>query len=154
MFCDLAGIEMVHVPYRGAGPAMSDVLGGQVTVTFDVLLTTADHIREGRLRALAVTAAHRSAALPEVPTLAESGFPSFDAVGWNGLFLPAHAPAPIVARLAREVRAALYRPEVRAQVERQGAEVVGSSPEDFARFVRAEIARWGEVVRRAGIKVE
>jgi tripartite-type tricarboxylate transporter receptor subunit TctC len=154
MFCELAGIAMVHVPYRGAGPAMSDLLGGQVTVTFDVLLTTADHIREGRLRALAVTAAHRSLALPDVPTLAESGFPDFDAVGWNGLFLPPHTPPAIVARLAYEVRAALYRPDVKAQVERQGAEVVGSEPETFARFVRAEVVRWAEVVRRNGVTVE
>lgn len=154
MFCGLAGIDMVHVPYRGASPAMSDLLGGQVTVTFDVLLTTADHIREGRLRALAVTAAHRSLALPDVPTLAESGFSHFDAVGWNGLFLHAHTPAAVVARLAQEVRAALHRPDVKAQVERQGAEVVGSSPEAFARFVRAEIVRWAEVVHHHGIKVE
>jgi tripartite-type tricarboxylate transporter receptor subunit TctC len=154
LFCELAGIDMVHVPYRGAGPAMSDLLGGQVTITFDVLLTTADHIRERRLRPLAVTAAHRSPALREVPTLAESGFSGFDAVGWNGLFLPANTPPAVLARLGQEVHAALYRPEVKAQVERQGAEVVGSSPEDFARFVRAEIARWGEVVRRNGIRVE
>ncbi len=154
MFCGLAGIDMVHIPYRGAGPALSDLLSGQVLVTFDVLLTTADHIREGRLRALAVTAAHRSMALPDIPTLAESGFPDFNAVGWNGLFLPAHTPAPVVARLGQEVRAALYRPDVKAQVERQGAEVAGSSPESFAHFVRAEIVRWAEVVRSHGIKVE
>lgn len=154
LFCDQAGLDMVHVPYRGAGPAMSDLLGGQVTVTFDVLLTTADHIREGRLRALAVTSAHRSPALPEVPTLAESGFPDFDAVGWNGLFLPARTPPGIVRRLAHDVHAALVQPEVKAQVERQGAEVVGSSPEEFARFVRTETARWRDVVRSARVKVE
>ncbi len=154
LFRDMAGVDIVHVPYRGAGPAMSDLLGGQVALTFDVLLTTADHIREGRLRALAVTGATRSAAMPEVPTLAESGFPGYDAVGWNGLFLPARTPRAVVDRLAREVRSALQRPEVQQQVERQGAEVVGNDPAEFGRFVRSEMARWRDVIRRTGVRVE
>jgi tripartite-type tricarboxylate transporter receptor subunit TctC len=154
LFRDMAEIDIVHVPYRGAGPAMADVIGGQVSLTFDVLLTTADHIRDGRLRALAVTSAARSAAMPEIPTLAESGFPGTDAVGWNGLFLPARTPPAAVERLAAEARAALLRPEVRAQVERQGAEVVASEPDAFGRFVRGEIARWRDVIRRTGVKVE
>jgi tripartite-type tricarboxylate transporter receptor subunit TctC len=154
LFRDMAGVDVVHVPYRGAGPAMADVIGGQVSLTFDVLLTTADHVRDGRLRALAVTSAARSAAMPDIPTVAESGFPGYEAVGWNGLFLPARTPSAAVERLAAEARAALGRPEVRAQVERQGAEVVASAPDAFARLVAAELARWRDVIRRTGVKVE
>jgi len=155
LFRDMAGgLDMVNVPYRGAGPATSDMIGGQVSLTFDVLLTMADHIRDGRLRALAVTSAQRSAAMPDIPTLAESGLPGYDAVGWNGLFLPARTPPAVVERLSTEARAALLRPEVKAQVERQGAEVVASTPDQFGRFVRTEIARWRDVIQRTGVRAE
>ena len=155
LFRDMAGrLDMVNVPYRGAGPATADMIGGQVNLTFDVLLTMADHIRGGRLRALAVTSARRSAAMPDIPTLAESGLPGYDAVGWNGLFVSSRTPPEIVARLSAEARAALNRPEVKAQVERQGAEVVASTPDQFGQFVRAEIARWREVIQRTGVRAE
>jgi tripartite-type tricarboxylate transporter receptor subunit TctC len=154
LFRDSAGrLDALHVPYRGAGPAVADMLAGRVDFTFDVLLTMADHIREGRLRALAVTGSARSPAMPEVPTLAET-LPGYEAVGWNGLFLPARTPAPVAARLADESRAALRRPEVRDQVARQGADAVGNAPEEFGRFVQAELARWRGVIQRTGVRAE
>lgn len=135
LFKEMAGVDIVHVPYRGAGPAMVALLGGQVSMTFDVVLTTLEHIRAGRLRALAVTGARRSPVLPEVPTLQEAGLAGYDAVGWNGVFLPAGTPSAIRQRLAEAIRRALHRPEVRERIEQQGAEVVASRPEEFAAFV-------------------
>lgn len=154
VFREQAGIELVHIPYRGAGPQVTATLAGEVSMTMDVVLTTLSHIRGGGLRALAVTGAARSAVLPEVPTLAEAGLPGYEAVGWNGVFVPAGTPPETVARLAEGLRGALARPIVRERIEQQGAEVVGSSPEDFARFVGAELTRWRAVVARVGATAE
>jgi tripartite-type tricarboxylate transporter receptor subunit TctC len=142
-----AGIDIVAVQYKGSTPAMSDVLGGHVPFTFDVILTTMPHIRSGKLRPLAVTSAQRSPLLPEVPTIAEQGFPGYDAVGWNGLYVPAGTPQAVVERLNREANAVLASPEVRDRVASMGASVAGGTPEQFAQFMRAEAAKWGKLIR-------
>jgi tripartite-type tricarboxylate transporter receptor subunit TctC len=142
-----AEIDIVAVQYKGSTPAMNDVLGGHVPIIFDVILTTMPNIRSGRLRPLAVTSAQRSPLLPEVPTIAEQGFPGYDAVGWNGLFAPARTPQAIVERLNREVNAVLALPEVRDRVASMGASVVGGTPEQFAELMRGEAAKWGKLIR-------
>jgi tripartite-type tricarboxylate transporter receptor subunit TctC len=142
-----AGIDVVAIQYKGSTPAMNDVLGGHVPFTFDVILTTMPHIRSGKLRPLAVTSARRSPLLPEVPTVAEQGFPGYDAVGWNGLFAPAKTPQAIVERLNREVNAVLALPEVRDRIASMGASVVGGTPEQFAELMRTETAKWGKLIR-------
>jgi len=154
LFKTKSRLDLVHVPYRGAGPAMADLVAGQVSMTFDVLLTTLTHIQAGSLRPLAVTSARRAAVLPDVPTLAEAGIKDYDAVGWNGVFLPAATPPEIVARLAKEIRAILNEPAVKSRITEQGAEVVASSPDEFAGFVRDEIARWAEVVRATNTRID
>ena len=141
-----AGID-VAIQYKGSTPAMNDVLGGHVPFTFDVILTTMPHIRSGKLRPLAVTSARRSPLLPEVPTVAEQGFPGYDAVGWNGLYAPAKTPQAIVERLNREVNAVLALPEVRDRVASLGASVVGGTPEQFAQFMHDEATKWGRLIR-------
>lgn len=151
LFKSMAEVDIKHVPYRGAGPAMNDLVGGHVSMTFDVLLTTLPQIQAGNVRPLAVTSGKRSAVLPDVPTLNEAGLKGYDAVGWNGVFVRAGTPAPIVDRLATEIRRILQDPEIRTKVSEQGAEVVASTPEEFAKFVREEIERWRAVVKATGV---
>lgn len=154
LFASLADVSMVPVHYKGAAPAMNDVIGGHVPFTFDVVLTTFSQIKAGKLKALAVTGKARSPVLPDVPTIAESGFPGYDAVGWNGLFAPAGTPREIVARLASESSALLSRPEIRERIAAQGADVVGGTPEQFAAFIRAETAKWKQVIVKANITAD
>jgi tripartite-type tricarboxylate transporter receptor subunit TctC len=142
-----AGIDIVAVQYKGSTPAMHDVLGGHVPFIFDVILTTMPHIRSGKLRPLAVTSAQRSPLLPDVATVAEQGFPGYDAVGWNGLYAPARTPQAVVEQLNREVNAVLAQPELRERVAALGASVIGGTPEQFARFMRGEAAKWGQLIR-------
>jgi tripartite-type tricarboxylate transporter receptor subunit TctC len=130
---------------------MNDVMGGHVPFTFDVVLTTLSQVKAGKLKALAVTSERRSPALPEVPTIAESGFPGYNAVGWNGLFVPAGTPREVVARLAAEVTAILNRPEIREKIAAQGADVVGGTPEQFAAFIRADSAKWAQLIKKQNI---
>ncbi len=151
LFASLADAQFVPVHYKGAAPAMNDVMGGHVPFTFDVVLTTLNQIKAGKLKALAVTSERRSPALPDVPTIAESGFPGYNAVGWNGLFAPANTPREIVARIASEVSAILNRPEVREKIASQGADVVGGSPEQFAAFIRADSTKWAQLIRKQNI---
>lgn len=146
-----AGINTRHVPYRGSAPAFTDLLSGQVHYVFDALAIAQPHLEAGRLRALATTGPRRIAALPNVPTANET-LPRFEVLNWYGMVVPAGTPAPIVVRLQREVARALRDDEVRARAEQLGLELVGSPPEDFAAFQRREIAKWGEVIRAAGIK--
>ena len=151
LFAALADVHMVAVHYKGAAPAMNDVMGGHVPLTFDVVLTTLGQIKAGKLKALAVTSERRSPALPEVPTIAESGFPGYNAVGWNGLFAPAGTPRETVARLATEVSAILNRPEVREKIAAQGADVAGGTPEQFAAFIRADSSKWTQLIKKQNI---
>lgn len=147
------GFRMRHVPYRGVAPALTDVLRGEVTMTFAQLSTAKPMIEAGQLRALGVASRERSAALPDVPTVAEAaGIPGFEAVSWYALMAPAQTPAPVLARLHRDVVALLRLPELRAALEAQGAKPVGNSPAELAAIIAADGARWAKVVREANIK--
>jgi tripartite-type tricarboxylate transporter receptor subunit TctC len=148
-----AGIRAVHVPYRGSAPAFTDLISGQVQYVFDALAIAQPHIEAGRIRPIAVTGPQRLAALPEVP-LANETLPSFEVVNWYGMVVRAGTPKEIVARLHHEVAHALQLPDVAEQSAKLGLDLVGSTPEAFGAFQRAEIAKWGEVIRTAGIKAE
>ena len=149
-----ANIDLIHVPYKGAAPAQADLLGGQVQMAFQTALSAVPHLQSGQLRAIAVAANKRLAQLPDVPTMAEAGLPDFEVSSWNGLFAPAKTPPEIIARLHREAVKALALPDVRAKLLAEGAEPVGSAPEEFAAYIRAEIDKWGRVVRASGARVD
>jgi len=155
-----AGIQMTHVPFRGAGPMMAEVMAGRVEVAVDNLPSAVGHIRDGRLRALAVTTRERTPALPDVPTTAEEGLPGVEATAWFGIQAPARTPRPIVERLGAEIDAVVGEPATWARLAELGGLKPGltpdggTSPAAFAAFVRSEIARWGDVVRRSGATVE
>ncbi|WP_198373440.1 Bug family tripartite tricarboxylate transporter substrate binding protein [Roseomonas rosulenta] len=154
VFAQRAGVAFTHVPYRGGGPAVVDVVAGHVEALFVTLPAAIEHIRGGRLRAIAVTGAERSPALPEVPTVAEAAFPGFEVVTWQGILAPAGTPGVAVARLAAELAGVLALPEVAGDLARQGFTVTAHGPDRFATLVREEAARWPEVVRRAGARLE
>jgi tripartite-type tricarboxylate transporter receptor subunit TctC len=154
VFAQAAGVGFTHVPYRGGGPAVLDVVAGHVEALFVTLPAAIEHIRGGRLRAIAVTSARRSAALPEVPSVAEAAFPGFDVVTWQGILAPAGTPGAAVARLAGELSAVLALPDLAADLSRQGFTVTAQGPDRFAALVREEAARWPEVVRRAEARLE
>jgi tripartite-type tricarboxylate transporter receptor subunit TctC len=152
MLKSMAGIDLVHIPYKGTTPAVTDLIGGQVSAMFVNTLTAKPHVDSGRLRALAVTGAKRSGALPGVPTVAESGVPGYLAVQWYGLLAPAGTPDAIVARIHDEAVKALQTEEVRQKLAADGAEPVGSSPAEFARLIRDELEKWTRVARAAKIE--
>jgi tripartite-type tricarboxylate transporter receptor subunit TctC len=154
LFNMMAKVNMVHVPYKGAGPAITDLIGGQVQVSFASMLSAITHARAGRLRAIAVTGAKRSAALPELPTVAESGLPGFESGSWQGFFAPAGTSAAIRARLHREVVEVVHLPDVVAQLAKDGSEPVGSTPEALAKHVAGELAKWARVARDAQMHVQ
>ncbi len=154
LFKSMAGIDMVHIPYKGTSPGVVDLLAGQVSVMAPNLLTALPHIKAGKLRALAVTSAKRSEGLPEVPTIAESGLPGYDSTQWYGVLAPAGTSRGIVARLHGEIVRALRAPEVMQRLAADGAEPVGSSPEEFAAFIKSEIDKWARVASAAGIRAE
>jgi tripartite-type tricarboxylate transporter receptor subunit TctC len=149
-----AGVKLSHVPYKGAAQALSDTLGGQVQSFMSSVPSALAHVKSGRLRAIAVTSARRSPELPAVPTIAESGYPGFEANTWYGLLVPAGTPAPIIALLNAEVNRVLATPEVRARLASEGGDTLGGSPERFAAFLAAEHAKWGRVVRESGARVD
>jgi tripartite-type tricarboxylate transporter receptor subunit TctC len=149
-----AGVKLSHVPYKGAAQALSDTLGGQVQSFMSSVPSALAHVKGGRLRALAVTSAKRSPELPAVPTIAESGYPGFEANTWYGLLVPAGTPAQIIALLNTEVNRVLATPEVRGRLASEGGETLGGPPERFAAFLAAEHAKWGRVVRESGAKVD
>jgi len=147
-------VNILHIPYKGGAPAITDLVAGQIPMMFDNVPPLLPHVRSGRIRALAVTSLARIQVLPDVPTLHELGLKDFDAVGWNGLLAPAGTPREIVNRLNAEVVRALRIPEVRDQLTSQGADIVGNSPDQFAAWIRAEVKKWAEVVRLSGAKVD
>jgi tripartite-type tricarboxylate transporter receptor subunit TctC len=149
-----SGIRVLEVPYKSVGAEMPDLLSGQVTAGFLVPNTVGGPIKSGKLRALAVAGPQRLAVLPEVPTTAEAGLPGVEAIAWNGVFVPAGTPRPVIAVLHRELVRAFNASDVREQVANTGSYIAGDSPEEFAAFVRAEVAKWGRVIRNAGIKVQ
>jgi tripartite-type tricarboxylate transporter receptor subunit TctC len=150
----MAGIDMVHVPYKSAVAASVDIIGGRVAMMFDNLPTAVPHVKAGRLRALAVTGATRSPSLPDVPTMIESGLEGFVLTPWWGVFAPARTPREIVLKLNRDIVAVLKTGEVRASFAAQGADIVANSAEDFARYVKTEMSRWGKIVKDSGAKAD
>ena len=154
LFMMTAGIRMVHVPYKGGAPATTDLLSGQVAVMFNNVITAVPHVKNGRLRALAVTTLARSPALPEAPTVAESGYPGFESNSWQGIVTRAGTPGPVVARLNSEAVKVLQLPEVRNPIISQGNDIVASSPEAFLAHIRSEMDKWGKVIKAAGVNGE
>ncbi len=154
LFKTMTGIDMEHIPYKGRATAIPDLLGGRVTMMFDNMPSSLQLVREGKLRALGVTSAKRSPAAPEIPTIAEQGLPSFEAVSWFALFAPAGTPKPIVEKLQAEVKKILATPEVGKRLAESGLDAVGSSADELAAYQRTEIAKWAKVVKDSGAKVE
>jgi len=148
----LAGIKITHVPYKGSGQAVTDLLGGHVQIMFSGFSSTLHHIKAGKLRALAVTGAKRSAALAEVPTIAEQGFPGVEATAWYGVLAPAGTPKPVIARLHDELVTILKLPDVTQRLSGLGFEIVGSTPEAFGAYIRSETTKWEKVVKASGAK--
>jgi tripartite-type tricarboxylate transporter receptor subunit TctC len=154
-FKALAGVDIVHVPYKGVAPALIDLLGGQVQMSFDVLASfQLQNLQSGKLRALAVAGPRRIAQLPEMPTMAEAGLPGFEVTAWFGVVAPAATPAEVVARLNAETRKAVASAEMRETISAQGFEPSSNSPQEFAGLIRSEMARWEKVVKTSGFKVE
>jgi tripartite-type tricarboxylate transporter receptor subunit TctC len=150
----MAGVDIVHVPYKGSAPARADLLAGQVEMMFESAIGVLPFVQAGRLRALGVSGAQRSPALPDVPTLAEAGVAGYEASGWLGILAPAGTPPGIVASLNADLNAVLRQADMSAQLARNGADVAGGPPDQFAAFVAAEIAKWAKVVRATGLKAE
>jgi tripartite-type tricarboxylate transporter receptor subunit TctC len=153
LFKMMAGINMIHVPYRGGGPALTDLLGGQVQVMFPTTVSSIEYIRAGRLRALAVNSATRSDALPDVPTVGEF-LPGYEASGWSGIGAPRNTPAKIVDKLNTEINATLADPNMKARLADLGGDVLALSPADFGKLIADETEKWGKVIRAANIKPE
>ena len=153
LFKSMAGVDLLHVPYKGSGLAMPDVIAGRVSMMFDNMPGAMPHIRAGTLRAIAVTGLGRSSALPEVPTVAESGVPGYESLSWSGIAVPAGTPRDVVARLNREINAILAAPEMRQKLADQGAEAVGGTPEAFAEHAKRERDKWSRVIREASIAI-
>ena len=150
----MAGIDIVHVPYKGGPPATMAVLGGEMSMHFSSVSALHTHIRSGKLKALGMTAARRSSLLPEVPTVAEAGLPGFEMLSWFGLLAPAGTPQAIISRLNAETIKALSTSDMKSAVAAQGSEVMSGSPEQFADYIKVEIARIGKIAKTAGIKAE
>jgi tripartite-type tricarboxylate transporter receptor subunit TctC len=150
----MAGVDMQHIPYKGAGPALNDVIGNQVPIMFDNLPSSSSHIKAGTLRALAVTTAKRAPSFPDIPTIAESGIPGYETYTWNALFAPANTPADVVARLNISANKALGDPAVAERMKEFSATIVGSTPEELGAHVKAELAKWKPVVDGAHIQME
>jgi tripartite-type tricarboxylate transporter receptor subunit TctC len=154
LFRIMAGINVVHIPFKGGGPAMADVIAGNTQICLGSLLQVIPHIQSGRLKALGVGGIKRSSALPNVPTIAEAGVPGYDASNWWGLLVPAKTPPAVVERLRREIALILANPEVRKKFESQGAETVKVNGEAFGKHIKTEMVKWQKVVKEAGIKAE
>jgi len=154
LFTMMSGTDISHIPYKGAAPAVTDVIGGHAHMTFAPIAAVVAPIKSGRMRALAVTVATRSTLFPELPTIAEAGVPGYDASGWNAMLAPRAVPRDIIAKIHQTLVESLRTPRVKEIMASSGAEAVGNSPEEFARFLQSEIVKWGKVVKAAGIKGE
>ena len=154
LFKSLTRTNLTHVPYKGTGPALTDVIGGQVQVMFANLTSAVPAMKTGRLLGLAVTGEKRAATLPQLPTVIEAGVPGYVVISWFGVLAPARTPGPILTRLHAELERAMHAADVRGRLEADGAEPIATSPEQFSAFIKAEIAKWARVVREAGIQVE
>lgn len=151
---NMANIFMVHIPYRGSAPALTDVMAGQVDVMFDPIASTGPFIKAGKLRALAISTSKRSPAMPDLPTVAESGLPGYEAVPWLGLVAPVGTPSAIVDRLNKEVTAIMEEPEMKERLRGWGLDPVGNSPAAFGSFIGSEVTKWGRVIKQANITAE
>ncbi len=149
-----AGLDLIHVPYKGAAPALNDLLSGQVQMSFQTALSAIPHLKGGKLQVLGVASKKRMNSMPNVPTMAEAGLPDFEVSSWNGLFAPAKTPAPIVAALYHATIKALNSQDIRDKMDAQGAEPVGSSPEEFRLFIKNEIDKWEQVIIKSGAKFD
>ncbi len=154
LFNKMAGVTMTHVPYKGVPPAIADVMGGQVTLMFASSTIVAPQIKAGKLKGLGVTSQKRLPMFPDLPTISEAGLPGFEATTWTGLMAPAKTPPAVIAKVHREVVATLNKPEVRAQLEGQGFEVVASTPEEMQALIREDIDKWGGLFKSLGTKVQ
>jgi tripartite-type tricarboxylate transporter receptor subunit TctC len=154
LFKVMTGVQMTHIPYKGSAPALTDLVGGQVQLMFDNLPSSLAFIKAGKLRALAVTSAQRSPALPDVPTVAESGVSGFEASSWFGLLAPAGTPRDVVTKINADTQKWLASPDAKDKLAAQGAAAAGGSPEDFAKHIEAETAKWARVVKESGARVE
>jgi tripartite-type tricarboxylate transporter receptor subunit TctC len=154
LFESAAKVDMVHVPYKGGGPALNDVIGGQVPLFFGNLASTLQHVQSGKLRALAVTSAKRSAILPDVPTLSESGLKGTEIYEWNAIFVPANTPEPITNKLNLAFQQALDAPDVKARILQLGGEIQKSNPEQSQKFIEQQVALWGRVIKERNITIE
>jgi tripartite-type tricarboxylate transporter receptor subunit TctC len=150
----MARINIVHVPYKSAAASITDLLGGQVQMSFQFTPTALPHVKTGKLRALGVSGAKRSVSAPELPTIAESGLPGFEVIGWNGVHVPRGTPKAIVERINAEILRVLKEPDVQERMTVAGLDAAGNTPEAFAAFVKADLARWAKVIREAGIQPE
>lgn len=148
------GTQFVHVPYKGSGPAIQDVIGGQVDMMFDTTVVAGPHIQSGKLRAIAVSSAKRLDSMPDVPTIAESGVPDFEVVSWQGIFVPAGVPKPIIDRLHAEIMKILQTTEMQDRLKSLGMQPSSRTPEQVAAFQKAEVEKWAQVIKAAGIKLE
>ena len=154
LFATMAGIKMNHIPYKGSAPALTDVMGGQASLMFDTMLSAMPQVKNGKLRAIAVTSASRSPAAPEVPTVAESGLPGYEAIAWNGLLVPAGTPADVVAKLNAELKKALDAPDVKDRFSAQGFGAAWNTREAFAKFIQSELDKWAKVVKVSGATLD
>jgi tripartite-type tricarboxylate transporter receptor subunit TctC len=153
LFKFMAGLDMVHIPYKGTAPALTELVAGQVDLAFENMPALIPHIQAGRLRALAVTTTKRSAVMPELPTIAEAALPGYDASVWFGVFAPAGTPRPVVDRLHGEILKALQTQDLKSRMVAMGTDVSGMGPDDFSAYVRKEIPKWANLVKAAGVKV-
>jgi len=154
LFNSMAGVKMVHVPYKGSAPAMADLLGGHIQLTFDNMLTVLPQVKAGKLRGLAVTMTTRSPLAPELPTVAEAGLKGFEVKSWNGVVVPAGTPKEIIARLNGEIVRILRQPDLREKFLVQGVELVPTTPEEFGAFIKQDIAKWAKVIQLSGARAE
>jgi tripartite-type tricarboxylate transporter receptor subunit TctC len=150
----MAGVDMIHVPYKGAAPAAVDLLGGRLTMVFDSIVVWRDHIQQGKVRALGVASLQRSAALPQVPAIADQGLPGFDVANWLGVLVPAGTPAAVIQRLNAELKTAMTDPAMRQQMTAVGIDATHSSPEEFGAIIRKDMAKWAAVVKATGAKLD
>ncbi len=153
-FAHMTGIKMVHIPYKGGGPAVVSIVGGETAVLFATIPSSIQHFQTGRLIPLGVSSLKRNAALPDVPSIAEAAVPGFEAIEWNGVLVPAGTPPAVISRLHQAIAKSLAIPEVKERILSLGADPVGSSPEEFAAFIKKEIATWSKVIKDVGITVD
>jgi tripartite-type tricarboxylate transporter receptor subunit TctC len=154
LFASMGNLKLTHIPYKGSAPGLVALIGGETMIGFTDMLITLPHVKSGKLRALAVTGDRRSAMVPELPTIAESGLPGFSVYAWFGLLAPATTPAEIVSRISAEIQKGFKTPQMRERFSAMGADPVGGSPEQFAAFLKVEMAKWAKLVKAAGIHTE